>query len=140
VALDNTLQSKYLTRPVVRQRNSITLVTWSGYQVAVVIPDAPDDAWIRQRIVAEQIPLALDIHVMQTLVYFLQDTVTQTNILQFVSEDNDSATEVALSSQNDSIAATFMPRYAQTVISDSQVTNWRTQNDKPAAAPEQETK
>ena len=132
-ALDNTLQSKYLQRPVVRQRNSITLTTWSGYISAIAIPAAPDDAWIRTRIVAENMPLTLDMSVLQTLVYFLQDTVTQTNILQFISEDNTSDIEVALSGQNETIATTFMPRYAQTVVSDQQVAQWRERNNAPAA-------
>lgn len=133
-ALDNTLQSKYLQRPVVRQRNSITLVNWSGYFTALAIPPTPDDAWVRQRVLAEQMPLTLDFATTQTLTYFLQDTVTQTNILQFISEDNDGATEVALSGQNDSIAAAFMPRYASAVINDAQVAQWRERNNAPAGA------
>lgn len=132
-ALDNTLQSKYLTRPVVKQRNSITLINWSAYGSEIDIPDTPDDAWVRTRVVAENIPLSLDFTTQQTLSYFLQDPVTQTNILQFISEDNDSATEVALSQQNDQIAAAFMPRYAQTIVSDQQVAQWRERNDKPPA-------
>lgn len=132
MAVDNTLQSKYLTRPVVRQRNSVTLINWSAYGSQIAIPDPADDAWVRARVVAEAIPLALDSYVTQTLSYFLQDSVTQTNILQFISEDNDSATEVALSGQNDSVAAAFMPRFAQTVVSDQQVSDWRTRNNAPA--------
>lgn len=136
MALDNTLQSKYLTRPVVRQRNSVTLVTWSGYISQEAIPDPADDAWVRQRVVAEAIPLSLEFYITQTLSYFLQDQITQTNILQFISEDNDSATETALAGQNDSIAAAFMPRYAQTTVSDQQVTDWRTRNNAPAPGKE----
>jgi hypothetical protein len=133
MALDNTLQSKYLQRPVVRQRNSVTLVTWSGYVTALAIPAPADDAWVRQRVVAEAVPLALDSYTLQTLAYFLQDAITQTNILQFISEDNDGATEVALSGQNDSIAAAFMPRFANTTVSDAQVTQWRIRNNAPEA-------
>jgi hypothetical protein len=132
--MDNILQSRYLTRPVVRQRNSVTLVSWSGYVSALAIPPTPDDDWVRQRVLAEMVPLQLEFQITQTLVYFLQDTDTQTNILQFVSEDNDTPTEVSLASQNDSIIAAFAPRYAATVITDDQVTSWRERNNAPAGA------
>lgn len=135
--LDNTLQSKYLTRPIVRQRNSVTLVNWSAYGSQTSIPDPAEDAWVRARVVAEAIPLALDSYVTQTLAYFLQDSITQTNILQFISEDNDAVTETALSGQNDSIAAAFMPRFANTTVSDQQVTTWRERNNAPAPPPGQ---
>jgi hypothetical protein len=135
---DNILQSQYLTRPVVRQRNSVTLVSWSGYVSALAIPSPADDAWVRQRVLAEQIPLQLEYQITNTLVYFLQDTTTQTNILQFISQDNDNATEVALASQNDSIIAAFAPRYANTVITEDQVEKWRDQNNAPAPPPGQQ--
>jgi hypothetical protein len=136
VSQDNILHSNYLTRPVVRKRNSVTLTTWSGYVSALAIPATPDDAWVRQRVLAEQIPLQLEYQITQTLVYFLQDTDTQTNILQFISEDNDTPTEVALASQNDSVIAAFAPRYANTVITDDQVDKWRDQNNAPAPGKE----
>jgi hypothetical protein len=134
-ALDNTLQSKYLQRPVVRQRNSVTLVNWSGYVTALAIPATPDDAWVRQRVLAEQMPLSLDFATAQTLTYFLQDATTQTNIRQFISEDNSSDDEVALSAQNETIAAAAMPRYASAVITDAQVAQWRERNNAPAPPP-----
>jgi hypothetical protein len=127
-ALNNTLQSKYLTRPVVRQRNSITLTTVSGSKAIETIPPTPDDDWIRQRVLAENTPLALDSYVVQSLAYFLQDPATQTNILQFISEDNDDATEVSLSGQNETIATTFWPRYAKAVVTDQQVADWKAKN------------
>jgi len=127
-AQDNTLQSKYLTRPVVRQRNSVTLVTWSAYVSELAIPATPTDDWIRQRIAAENLPLSLDFATTQTLTYFLQDQVTQTNILQFVSEDNDTSTETSLASQNDSIIAAFAPRWARATVTDAQVAAWKDQN------------
>jgi hypothetical protein len=134
MAVNNTLISKYMARPVVRQRNSVTLANFSAYVTAEAIPDAPDDAWIRMRIQAENIPLTLDLMVIQTLTYFMQDTTTQTNITQFISEDNDDTTEVSLSSQNDSILAAFAQRWCDTTVSPAQVTAWREQNGKPAPA------
>jgi len=127
-AQDNTLQSKYLTRPIVRQRNSVTLVGWSAYVSALAIPAAPDDDWIRQRVNAERLPLALESAVLQTLVYFLQDSNTQINILQFISEDNASDVETSLGSQNDSIIAAFATRWARATVSDEQIAAWKKQN------------
>jgi hypothetical protein len=131
---DNILISRYLTRPIVRQRNSITLASWSAYECATAIPDAPDDAWVRVRVLAENIPLSLDFYVTQTVTYFAQDPTTVTNILQFISEDNDDATEVSLAAQNDTIISTFAQRYADTTINPQQVDTWRTRNGKPAPA------
>jgi hypothetical protein len=130
---DNILISRYLTRPIVRQRNSITLANWSAYECATAIPATPDDAWVRVRVLAENIPLSLDFYTTQTLTYFVQDPTTTTNILQFISEDNDDATEVALASQNDSIISAFAQRYADTTINTQQVETWRTRNNLPAA-------
>jgi hypothetical protein len=129
---DNTLYNKYLTRPVVRQRNSVTLVAWAAYETAVAVPATPDDAWIRVRIVAENVPLQLDFMTTQTLTYFLQDPTTQTNLRQFISEDNTSDEEVSLSDQNSSIVSAFMQRYADTTVSPQQVTAWRDKYGYPA--------
>jgi hypothetical protein len=125
---DNILISRYLTRPIVRQRNSITLASWSAYETATAIPDTPDDAWVRVRVLAENIPLSLEFYTTQTLTYFVQDPTTVTNILQFISEDNDDPTEVSLAAQNDSIISAFAQRYADTTINQQQVDAWRTRN------------
>jgi hypothetical protein len=130
---NNILISRYFTRAVVKQRNSATLVGWSASETAAAIPDTPDDAWVRVRVLAESVPLSLDFHTTQTLAYFAQDPATVTNILQFISEDNDDATEVALAAQNDSIIAGFEQRWADSTINAQQVADWRTRNDKPAA-------
>jgi hypothetical protein len=129
---DNILISKYLTRAIVRQRNSVTLNAWSRTNSISDIPDAPDDAWIRSRVLAESIPLALEFYITQTLAFFAQDDVTQTNIRQFLAEDNDDATETSLAAQNDSIMAAFAQRYADSTISAQQVADWRARNNKPA--------
>ena len=129
---DNTLYSKYLTRPVVRQRNSVTLTKWSAYQAAIVIPATPDDAWVRLRIVGENVPLQLDFITTQTLTYFLQDPGLQASLRQFISEDNTTDEETTLSDTNDAIASGFMQRYADTTISPQQVTAWRDKYGYPA--------
>lgn len=129
---DNILISRYLTRPVVKQRNSVSLAKWSASEVAAPIPSPADDAWVRQRIVAETIPLNLDFTTTQTLGYFLQDPATSTNIAEFISEDNDSDTENSLAAQNDAIVTGFIGRYANTVINDQQVADWRARNNATA--------
>jgi hypothetical protein len=99
-AANNITISKYLQRPIVRQRNSVTLSQWAAYTVALPIPSPASDDWVRQRIVAESIPMAMDSITMQTIGYFLQDEATVENILQFISEDNDTATEETLANTN----------------------------------------
>ena len=131
-ALDYTLQSKYLTRPVVRSRNSATLVAWSASFSAEAIPSPADDPWVRQRVVAESVPITLDFVTTQTLAYFLQDPGTVSNIDQFISEDNTTDEETTLATTNDAICSAFMQRYANTTVSDQQVADWRTRNNAPA--------
>jgi hypothetical protein len=133
---NNILISRYFTRSIVKQRNSVTLASWSASETAAAIPDTPDDAWIRVRVLAESVPLSLDFYTTQTLAYFAQDPASVTNILQFISEDNDDATEVSLASQNNSIITGFVQRYADSTINAQQVADWRTRNNKPAAGKE----
>lgn len=132
MALDNTLQAKYFQRPVVKQRNQVTLITWADYVATQDIPPSPDDTWVRLRIVAENVPLQLDFITGQTLGYFLQDSGTQDNIQQFLSEDNDAATEQTLSDSNQTICGTFMPRYALSTVSAQQIADWKARNGLPA--------
>jgi hypothetical protein len=133
-AIDNTMQAKYLTRQVVKQRNSVTLVAWAAYRATEPIPATPDDAWIRQRVVAENIPMGLDYIVNSTLAYFLQDPATSDSIRGFISEDNTESEEQTLAQSNDGIVGAFMPRYAQSTVSDQQVEAWRERNNVPAPA------
>jgi hypothetical protein len=120
-----------MTRQVVRQRNATTIQKWSAYASAEAIPATPDDAWIRLRVLAEGIPMSIDMYTQQTLTYFAQDPGTQTNILQFISEDNDDSIEDTLATTNDSIISGFAQRWADAVINDQQVANWRTRNNYP---------
>ena len=134
MATDNTIIAKYLQRGIVRQRNLVTLAQWSASVTAEAIPSPADDDWVRQRIVAENTPSQLDAITSQTMGYFLQDPGTVSSILQFISEDNDTTTEGTLSSSNASICATFMSRFASDTVSAQQVTDWRTENNAPAAS------
>jgi hypothetical protein len=131
MATDNTLVAKYFQRGIVRSRNSVTLAEWSAYTTTAAIPSPATADWIRQRIVAENIPLALDSYTSQTTAYFVQDPATVSNILQFISEDNDSATEATLSDSNSTICGTFMSRFALSTVTDQQVADWCARNNVP---------
>jgi hypothetical protein len=130
-AIDNTLVAKYLQRGIVRQRNSVTLAQWGDYTSTLAIPSPASADWIRQRIVAETIPLQLDSYTTQTITYFMQDPATVSNILEFISEDNDSTTEETLSTTNTSICGTFMSRFAASTVTEAQIEAWCTQNNVP---------
>jgi hypothetical protein len=130
-SVDNVLMSKYLQRGVVRQRNSVTLASWSSYTASLAIPEPATADWIRQRIVAETIPLQLDSYTSQTMAYFLQDPGTASDILQFISEDNDTTTEETLSATNQTICGTFMSRFAQSTVTSQQISDWCVNNNVP---------
>jgi hypothetical protein len=130
-SVNNIIVSKYLTRPIVQQRNSVTLTQWASYTVALAIPDPASADWIRQRVVAESVPSSLQSITLQTIGYFLQDQATVANILQFISEDNDDTVEESLSTTNSEICSTFMTRFAASVISPGQVSAWCAQNNVP---------
>ena len=133
--LDYILSSKYMTRPVVRQRNSSALTKWSAYVTAEAIPPQPTDAWIRTRILAEMLPLNVDIYSTQTLAYFAQDPATQANLRKYVSEDNDDPTEDALAQECDAVVSAFSQRWADAVVNPQQVTDWKTKNGLPIISP-----
>jgi hypothetical protein len=126
---DDLLLAQYPKQQTVRDRNFSALVIWSNAIAAQPIPpDKPPPDVVRQRIVAERIPIQTDIYVTRTMSYFMQDGTTQVNIRQFLSQWNDDATEVSLSAQLASVIAAFMPRFALTDISDADVEAWFTAN------------
>ena len=131
MATNNVLISNYLLRGVVRQRNSVSLAEWAASIAAEVIPATPDLAFVRQRIVGESVPLQLDSFVTQTMAFFMQDPGTISNILQFISSDNDTTTEGTLATSNAAIVSAFMPRFALSTVTETQVSNWCTQNGVP---------
>lgn len=137
--MNNLVVAQYLTQQVVRQRNSITLNNWASYVATEPIPTDPDDAWVRQRIVAEQMPRMIDNTVNQTLCYFAQDPAVADNVLPWISAFNPTDVEQDLSAQNQTIVGTFMPRYAQATVSQQQIDQWRKDN-LPAGAPAAATK
>lgn len=126
--MNNPIVSQYLTQQIVRQRNSVTLNSWASYVATSPIPTNPDDAWIRLRIVADNIPRSIDNNVNQTLCYFLQDPAVSDNVNPWISAFNSTEVEQDLSSQNQTICGTFMPRYAAATVSQQQIDQWRKDN------------
>jgi hypothetical protein len=62
------------------------------------------------------------------LSYFLQDPATQTNIRDYLNMWNDEAKETALAGQIEGVISGFVPRFADTDVSDAQVAQWYTDN------------
>jgi len=125
MAQNNILIEQYRTSPAVMKRNAAGLNAWAGSVTAQVIPPAPDEVWVKTRIVAERIPQQIDAYVSRTMGYFMQDPATVTNIWEFLNYNND-AKEVALSGQIESIIAAFMPRFADIDVTDQQAADWKT--------------
>lgn len=128
MAQDNTLLAQYFDQPVVRKRNSVGLNGWAASMAAEAFPTFPDDVWVEQRIVAEQMPQMLDSYATRTLAYFLQDPATVNNILLYLNSFNDQTTEETLSTEIDAVVSAFMPRFAAVTVSKDQISNWYTQN------------
>jgi hypothetical protein len=121
---DYLLMAQYPKAIVVRDRNSGGLIAWSAYTSSIDVPPAPTEDWVRERIVAEQIPLQTQIYVDRTISYFLQDPQTQLNIREYLSPWNDAVAEEALSAEIQTVIGTFMPRFAAIDVSDAQVQAW----------------
>ena len=136
---DHRLMAQYPKQPGVRDRNLGGLVAWAGYVTAEPIPPTkPDAAWVRERIVAEQIPLQAAIYVDRTMHYFLQDPATEANLRDYLSEWNSEAAEATLSAEVQTVIGAFMPRFAAADVSDAQVQQWYDQNgfvDPPVEPP-----
>ena len=129
MAAQNQLhQSEYLTSQTVSRRNSAALNSWAAGEAIQPVPPAPDDAWIRKRIVVESIPVGLENATVQTKAYFLQDPATQTNIDAYLSDQNPDGAEVALDGQMQAVIAAFVPRYALATVNQTQIDNWKAQN------------
>lgn len=129
MAAQNQLhQSEYLTSQTVSRRNSAALNSWAAGEAIQPIPPTPDDAWIRKRIVVEAIPGGLEAYTNGTKAYFLQDPATQTNLDAYLSDANEDAAEVALDGQMQAVIAAFIPRFAQSTVSQQQIDNWKSLN------------
>jgi hypothetical protein len=110
------------------------LISWAGYQTAVPMPPtdtAPDVAWVRQRVLAEQLPAQAYVYVSQVSPYLLEVPNVTQSIRDHLNAWNDEATETTLAADIDNALAVVMPKIADQTISDSQVANWCTKNGYP---------
>jgi hypothetical protein len=122
---DYALLAQYPKQQIVRDRNSGGLIAWSAYVTTEAIPATkPDEDWVRERIVAEQIVLNPNVYVDQTMSYFMQDPATDTSLSALMNPFNTEATEATLSDEVQSVIGTFMPRFAAQTVTDSQVQAW----------------
>jgi hypothetical protein len=122
---DYRLLAQYPKQQVVRDRNYAGLVAWSAYVTNEPIPATkPDEDWVRERIVAEQIPLQTNVYVDRTMSYFMQDPATETGVSELMNPWNNEATEVSLSASVQTVIGTFMPRFAMQDVNDATVEQW----------------
>jgi hypothetical protein len=122
---DYRLLAQYPKQQVVRDRNYAGLVAWSAYVTAEAIPATkPDEEWVRERIVAEQIPLQTNVYVDRTMSFFMQDPATETGVSELMNPWNNEATEVSLSASVQTVIGTFMPRFAAQDVNDATVEQW----------------
>lgn len=124
-----SLIAQFPTQPVCRQRQHTALLKWSAYQLALPIPGTkPDEAFVKQRIVAGRITVNPDIYVAQTINGTASTPDIQTNIRQHMSPWNDEAVEAAMDAQVESSLAIVMPTYCAGAVSDQEVLNWYNDN------------
>jgi hypothetical protein len=129
---DNLLSAQYRRSPVVQDRNSGGLLAWSAYTEAMAVPPAPDDAWIRLRIVAERIPQQLDSYITRTIGYFARDPATVSDYRLYLNQYNPVAFEEDLGDRISGVISAFMPLFAAQDVSDEDVARWKTANLPPA--------
>jgi phosphoglucomutase len=122
---DYQLMAQYPKQQIVRDRNSGGLIAWSAYVTTEAIPATkPDEDWVRERIVAEQIVLNPNVYVDQSMSYFMQDPATEGSLSALMNPFNTEATEATLSDEVQNVIGTFMPRFAAQTVTDAQVQAW----------------
>jgi hypothetical protein len=117
---------------VCRDRQYTGLLRWSAYIVALPVPvppaAAPDEDWIKQRIVAGRLAMNPEIYVNQTISGVASTPDVQTNIRQHLSAFNDEGVEAAMDAQIDGALAVVMPAYCRASVSDAEVQAWLNDN------------
>ena len=114
------------------------LLSWAAYTAAQPLPPdtsvPPDKAFVQQRVLAERTPVNGNFYTQQLTPYTLETPNVRNSIRSFLNGWNDDATETTLGSELDSVLASVMPKFADTVISDQDVANWCTKNGYPTPA------
>jgi hypothetical protein len=126
---NDVLFAQYPKQQVVRDRNSSALLRWAAYISAGAIPATkPDEAWVRDRLVADRMPQSIDGYVQRTISYFVQDPAVTASVYEWLNAFNSPDIEDQLTVKNDAIIGAFMPRFALTDVSEQQVQDWYTTN------------
>jgi hypothetical protein len=127
--MDNLLLAKFLTQPVVRDRNLVALLAWSARIAAQPVPaSAPSASEVKVRLLAERVPSQIENYVQRMMAYFLQDGTVQLNIRQHLNPFNHESVEEALAAELNSVIDGFALRFAELEISDSQALLWLTEH------------
>lgn len=119
--------ARFAGQQVCTNRTYSRLLAWAAYTSALPLPPtdtAPDEAAVRQRIVAERAPLQATIYAAQLGPFLMEEPVMTAKVRQHLSEWNDEATETALVADVDTAFASVMPRFADAVVTDADVAAW----------------
>jgi hypothetical protein len=109
------------------QRSYSRLLAWAAYTSALPLPpttETPDPAAVKQRITAERTPMQANVYSAQLGPFLMEEPVMTAKVRDHLSEWNDEATETLLSGDIDTALASVMPRFADAVVTDADVTAW----------------
>lgn len=117
-----------------QDRTYSRLISWASYTVSLPLPPtdiAPDPDWVRQRLLAERMPLYASTYVYQVMPYLLEVPNVTQDIRNHLNAFNDEATEATLVNEIDAGLAVIMPKFAAATVSDQEVANWCAKNGYP---------
>jgi hypothetical protein len=126
--------AQFPRQPCCNDRVYSRLISWAGYITNTPLPPtgtAPDVEWVRQRVLAEQLPATAYQYVTLVGPYLLEVPQISQRIRDHLNAWNDETTETALAADIDSGLAVVMPKIADSQISDGQVANWCEKNGYP---------
>jgi hypothetical protein len=136
MASDNECVAAFPRSPICQDRIYARVLSWAAYITAQPLPptdEAPEKAWVQQRVTAEQAPalLSTGMMVQRLAPYLLETPGIQQKVRMHLSPWNNDADEATLTSDLDSAMAVVMPEYAAATVSDSEVANWCDRNGYP---------
>lgn len=108
-------------------RSYSRLLAWAAYTSALPLPPtgtAPEEAAVRQRIVAERAPMQAATYAAQLGPFLMEEPGMASRVREHLSEWNDEATEGELAADIDTAFAAVMPRFADAVVTDADVAAW----------------
>jgi hypothetical protein len=127
-----TLIAQYPRQAVCRDRQYTGLLRWAAYVVALPVPvppaAAPDEDWIKQRIVAGRVSINPLVYVEQTISGVASTPDVQTNIRQHLHAFNDEGVEAAMDAQVDGALAVVMPAFCRASVTEGEVQAWLNDN------------